>query len=160
MYTEEPQQEIGEIIPFFQPVLSLQTRRIVGYESLGRTRIGDQIVSLGKFFHDPNVAPETHRRVDRELRAKAMAKLRADPGNWLLFLNVRPSWMYRYWKRYNSLRTIEMLEDHGIDPARIIVEVTEDSFPGELKELSARSHSTTWAAASPTSIVSPRFIPT
>ena len=127
--------ETDAVVPFFQPVVSLQTRRIVGYESLGRVERNGTFGSLARFFASPMATPDDQRRVDRRLREMAFARFATHAEPDLLFLNVRPSWMYRYWKKHNSLRTIEMIEDHRIDPGRIVVEIAGDFHQKDATEL-------------------------
>ncbi len=135
MLSELPELDMGSVVPFFQPVVSLQTRRIVGYESLGRVERSGSFESLGGFFVSPLVTAEEQRRVDRRLREMAFAQFATHGDPDLLFLNVRPAWMYRYWKKHHSLRTIEMIEDHRIDPSRVVVEIAGDLLPKDAREL-------------------------
>lgn len=47
----------GEILAaFYQPIIAMDTRRIMGYEVLGRAVKGDLIRSLGPFFGDEAVS--------------------------------------------------------------------------------------------------------
>ncbi len=130
-----PEFETDAVVPFFQPVVSLQTRHIIGYESLGRVERNGSLDGLGKFFSNLVVAPEDQRRVDRRLREMAFSRFATHTEPDLLFLNVRPSWMYRYWKKHHSLRTVEMIEDHRIDPSRIVVEIAGDFHQKDATEL-------------------------
>ncbi|GIO14683.1 signal transduction protein [Cohnella xylanilytica] len=121
---------------FYQPILALDTRRIVGYEVLGRRREGSSVRSLGPFFADPRVPAEEQLRVDRLLREKALAKTSAmaDPPG--LFLNLKPSWIYRHHKETGELHTLRLLNRYGLDPSRICIEITEEEFRGPTAELS------------------------
>jgi len=121
---------------FYQPILALDTRRIVGYEVLGRQRDGSSFRSLGPFFADPRVPSEEQLRVDRLLREKALAKTSAmaDPPG--LFLNLKPSWIYRHHKETGELHTLRLLNRYGLDPSRICIEITEEEFRGPTAELS------------------------
>lgn len=125
----------GRVVPFFQPVVSLQTRRIIGYESLGRMERGGAFESLANFFRSPLASAEEQRRVDRKLREMAFDRFASHTSPDMLFVNVRPSWMYRYWKKHHSLRTIEMIEDHRMDASRIVLEIGGDFPPREENEL-------------------------
>lgn len=60
------------IVPFFQPIIAVDTRKIVGYEVLGRVRTPSGVYSLGPFFHDPAVPKGAKVRADRLIRQKAL----------------------------------------------------------------------------------------
>ncbi|WP_281883729.1 EAL domain-containing protein [Paenibacillus sp. YYML68] len=134
----------NEICPYFQPILSLQTQRIVGFEALGRQVRHGEVKSLGSFFHDSTVGDEQHLRVDRVIRDKAIARMADVEGEgeladsigtpWL-FLNVKPSWIYRRLSRVRDLPTLRMAARHGLDPSRLVIEITEEQFIGNLEEL-------------------------
>ncbi|WP_186445656.1 EAL domain-containing protein [Paenibacillus cremeus] len=125
-----------ETAPYFQPILSLQTQQIIAYEALGRRVSGGKAYSLGPFFQDTSIGDEHHLIIDRALRSKALAKLAADDGQAKLFLNLKPSWIYHNYRETGELRTLQLIEHYGIDPSRIVIEVTEEAFAGRLDELS------------------------
>ncbi|WP_165452662.1 EAL domain-containing protein [Paenibacillus thalictri] len=124
-----------EILPFFQPIVSLQTQKVIGYETLGRQKIGNEIRSLGPFFGDTSIQYETHLRIDRILREQAIQKLSGDSSGAWLFINLKPSWIYRMFRETKTLPTLQFVEKHGIDPSRIVIEITEEEFQGQLEEL-------------------------
>ncbi|HEY1214134.1 MAG TPA: EAL domain-containing protein, partial [Bryobacteraceae bacterium] len=124
-----------EVRPYFQPILSLQNQEIVGYETLGRRMRHGGIESLGPFFKDPDISEDTHLLIDRHLREYAIERIAAADDECLLFINLKPSWIYRTYKRSNSLPTIELLRKYNINPARIVIEITEEEFTGKLQEL-------------------------
>lgn len=126
-----------EVAPFFQPILSLQTRKIIAYEALGRRIREGKIQSLGPFFQNPRMGDDQHLRVDRLLRSKAMAKLVEAGGDTKLFINLKPSWIYKQFRESGELPTLRLIEQNGIDPSRIVIEITEEEFHGRLDELSA-----------------------
>ncbi|SDD16176.1 EAL domain, c-di-GMP-specific phosphodiesterase class I (or its enzymatically inactive variant) [Paenibacillus sp. UNCCL117] len=126
----------AEISPYFQPILSLQTQHIIGYEALGRHVAGGVVRSLGPFFQQSGLPDERLVKVDRLIREQAIAAMARAPGEERLFLNLKPSWIYRKARRVSELPTLQMAERHGLDPSRIVVEITEEPFSGKLEELS------------------------
>ena len=40
------EQLAGELVPYYQPILALDTRRIMGHEALGRIRTRDGVRSM------------------------------------------------------------------------------------------------------------------
>ncbi|WP_248929183.1 EAL domain-containing protein [Paenibacillus hamazuiensis] len=124
-----------EVQPFFQPIVSMQTQRVIGYETLGRHIVGNEIRSLGPFFQDPNISDETHLGIDRILRERAIERMSAEKNGAWLFINLKPSWIYRVYRETGMLPTLQFIDKHGMDPARIVIEVTEEEFQGRLEEL-------------------------
>jgi EAL domain-containing protein (putative c-di-GMP-specific phosphodiesterase class I) len=125
-----------ELKPYFQPILSLQTQKIIGYEALGRRIEHGRTYSLGSFFQDSTISDESHLQVDRMLREKAIATLSQLEGHALLFINLKPSWIYRMYRETGMLPTLQLVEKHGLDPSRVVIEITEEEFHGKLDELS------------------------
>ncbi len=124
-----------EVAPYFQPIVSIHNQRIYGYETLGRRiRVGG-VESLGAFFKDPDVADELHLQIDRDLREKAIKKLAAAKNDASLFINLKPSWIYSTYKQSGILTTLQILKKYNIDPSRLVIEITEEEFTGQLQEL-------------------------
>lgn len=121
---------------FYQPIIAMDTRRIMGYEVLGRAVKGDSVRSLGPFFCDDQVSQEDHIVVDRLLREQAFSKLAQMEEPPMLFINLKPSWIYRY-AELGELYTLSLLDKYGIDPRRIVIEITEESFNGSMEGLRA-----------------------
>ncbi|QYR21611.1 EAL domain-containing protein [Paenibacillus sp. sptzw28] len=132
------EESIGALIPYYQPVLALDTRRIMGYEALGRIRTSQGVRSLGPFFEDKTVSKLEQLRVDRLLREQALAKFAKegpDFGQPLLFLNLKPSWIFQTYEETGELPTLRLMEKYGIDPRRIVIEITEESFLQSMEQL-------------------------
>ncbi|WP_138756129.1 EAL domain-containing protein [Paenibacillus sinopodophylli] len=119
---------------FYQPIIAMDTRRIMGYEVLGRAVKGDSVRSLGPFFCNEEIAEEDHIVVDRLLREQAFSKLSLLEAPPMLFINLKPSWIYRY-EENGELYTLSLLDKYGIDPRRIVIEITEESFHGSMERL-------------------------
>lgn len=66
-------QRIDEIsvMPYFQPVVCVDTANIYGYEVLGRYHQNNHLKSLGQFFHNPDLSSQNKVRVDRMIRIRA-----------------------------------------------------------------------------------------
>jgi len=135
-YTMRPDMlDERDLFPWFQPILALDSRLVIGYEVLGRYRTDEGVASLGPFFTDAGADVREQIRVDRFIREQAIARLARTEEKPLLFLNVKPSWMDRAWQSEGRLHTLRMLERHGIDPDRVVIEITEDSYAGSIERL-------------------------
>ncbi len=124
-----------EVRPYFQPIISLQSQRIIGYETLGRWVRESGVESLGPFFKDPDMSEDMQLMIDRHLREQAIERIAAASDESELFINLKPSWIYRTYKRTGILPTIELLKKYKINPSRIVIEITEEEFTGKLQEL-------------------------
>ncbi|MFC5402593.1 EAL domain-containing protein [Cohnella soli] len=125
----------GQLLTYFQPIIALETRSIVGYETLGRQVVEGAVRSLGPFFTDDSISVKEHVRVDRLLREQALAKLSTIKNPPMLFVNLKPSWIYEQYKLIGELHTLQLLEKYEIPPNRICIEITEGEFKGSMSEL-------------------------
>lgn len=124
----------GVITPFYQPIIAMDTRRIVGYEVLGRVVESGVARSLGPFFANGTIPMKDHLGVDRYIRERAVQTISKEVEPPLLFLNFKPEWLYSCGPN-GELRTLSMLDRHGVDPGRLVVEITEESFHGSMEVL-------------------------
>ncbi|WP_168121338.1 EAL domain-containing protein [Paenibacillus sp. HB172176] len=129
-------QKEEALTAYYQPIIALDSRRISGYEVLGRATRGDAARSLGPFFGDPGVAMADHIQVDRILREQAIARMAQEADPPLLFLNLKPGWIYQYGQS-GEMHTLDLIDRYGLDPGRVVIEITEESFNGSVDILIA-----------------------
>lgn len=122
------------LAPYFQPVIALETGKITGYEVLGRAVSRTSVRSLGPFFGDESIPMEDHLLVDRALREQAIERLGRLQEPPLLFLNLKPGWIYQIGES-GELYTLTLLDRFGVDPRRVVIEITEESFQGSIEVL-------------------------
>lgn len=135
VYSENNIPDMERIVPFFQPIVSLQTQRIIAYESLGREIIEGHVRSLGPFFGDSNITDDIQIKVDRQLRQLAFEKMMKAEGDFQLFINLKPSWIYHMYNNTGDLPTLRLIDKYEIPPSRIVIEVVEEDFYGNLQDL-------------------------
>lgn len=145
--------ETGNLYPAFQPVVSIESGLVYGYEVLGRIEHTRNLAgkekkvesSLGNFFLTyPNKSYSSEsflrlkKSVDEEIRRLAIEKFarEAEPQA-SLFLNISPSSIFSYMEIINKdlPLTIQLTRKHGINPKRIIVEITEERIDGNIEVL-------------------------
>jgi EAL domain-containing protein (putative c-di-GMP-specific phosphodiesterase class I) len=115
----------GQPVAVFQPFIDTATGRIAGVEALARLRSEDgRLHSAGPLFGDPKTPPAALRRLDRAVRAQALERFHQAPGDWFLSLNISPRWISRL-RPGQPLPSLKLLQRSGIDPARIVFEITE-----------------------------------
>lgn len=108
----------------FQPIVCLSERRIVGYEALTRGPSNSPL-------HSPiallSVARQAGRLSELELACRRSACRRFNeqklPGK--LFLNVSPESLLE--SAHQTGRTLQLLQDFGIPPSQVVIELTEQT---------------------------------
>lgn len=114
-----------KIVPFFQPIISLTSGSIVGYECLARSlTTGGNARSFGHFFSDPNIQNSYQLDVDRALRYQALDYFAKHADAGYITLNISPNWIENILDT-QTVPTLEMIEETGIDPKRVVIEITE-----------------------------------
>jgi EAL domain-containing protein (putative c-di-GMP-specific phosphodiesterase class I) len=118
-----------KIIAYFQPILCADSDEIYSYEVLGRYVDNDgSVKSLGPFFSDENTTDEEALKVDRIVRRYAIKKYAEEMRTEYLFINIRLAWLEKFMDKPEELPTILWVREFGIDPGRIVIEITEEEF--------------------------------
>ncbi|WP_313544376.1 EAL domain-containing protein [Leifsonia aquatica] len=119
--------EDEEIVPFFQPQISVPTGRVVAAELLGRWRHPELgFVPPAVFIPIAESTRAIHQLGRQMLRAgcRAAASWQSKGNPLDVAVNVAPSQLATE-EFYVSVR--EELDSSGIDPARLTLEVTEET---------------------------------
>lgn len=108
----------------FQPIVCLSERRILGYEALSRGPSNSPLHSPINLFA---VARQAGRLTELEVacRESACRRFSQQKLEGKLFLNVSPESLLE--PQYQSGRTLKMLEDMGLSPSRVVIELTEQT---------------------------------
>ncbi|MGQ9513279.1 EAL domain-containing protein [Thermodesulfitimonas sp.] len=88
-------------------------------------RPGRKPGELRSFFTNPNVSTDLKRALDRVIREQALAALASTDVS--IFLNLKPEWLAQHNGEKEKLFTLESLATYGIDPQRVVIEITEES---------------------------------
>ncbi|MCW1243995.1 EAL and GGDEF domain-containing protein [Pseudomonas sp. SAICEU22] len=121
----------------FQPIICLSERRIVGYEALTRGPSNSPL-------HSPiallSVARQAGRLSELELACRRSACQRFNeqklPGK--LFLNVSPESLLE--AAHQTGRTLQLLQDFGISPSQVVIELTEQTPIDDFQLLQTALH--------------------
>lgn len=115
----------GSISTVFQPIVSLKTGIILGYEALSRIPFKPSDATIGDMFQ---IASTQDRLWDLEklCRIRALQNASTQPSQCFLFLNVDTSIMHD--PKFRAGFTVEKLREYNIVPERVIIELTEQSF--------------------------------
>lgn len=129
-----------EIFPYFQPIVSVESGTIYGYESLGRYREDGVVKSLGGYFGDPAVPNSEKLIADRLIRKEAFARFRTyldtHEDKPKLFVNVNPSWIVESNLKGKEYPSIVYLREAGLSGKDVVIEITEDPADIESDSLS------------------------
>ncbi|AFM13820.1 diguanylate phosphodiesterase [Turneriella parva DSM 21527] len=123
----------GNPFPYFQPIISIEDKRVVGYEVLarGRDALGN-ITSLGYMFEkyaDSRVAIELDLYI-RDLAFKQYSESQIAFGK-RLFVNILPRWLnYTYSDDLSDVINplLQQVAKHRLKPENVVIEITEGEY--------------------------------
>ncbi|WP_426206401.1 bifunctional diguanylate cyclase/phosphodiesterase [Pseudomonas sp. TWP3-1] len=121
----------------FQPIICLSERRILGYEALTRGPSNSPLHSPIALFA---VARQAGRLSELEIACRQSACRRFNeqqlPGK--LFLNVSPESLLE--AAHQPGRTLQLLQDFGIPPSQVVIELTEQTPTDDFQLLQTALH--------------------
>ena len=121
----------------FQPIICLSERRILGYEALTRGPSNSPLHSPIALFA---VARQAGRLSELEIACRQSACRRFNeqqlPGK--LFLNVSPESLLE--AAHQPGRTLQLLQDYGIPPSQVVIELTEQTPIDDFQLLQTALH--------------------
>lgn len=132
--------EKKRIYSVYQPIVSLSDGEIFGYEALSRIDKSNAIDNPEELFRIAEVYQRVWE-VDSLCRKKAIAGLtsQTDCFEKKLFLNVNPLVLAD--QEFRSGYTQRCLEEHGLSPSQVVIEITEQSAVKDMQDFSrAISH--------------------
>ncbi|WP_120993216.1 bifunctional diguanylate cyclase/phosphodiesterase [Stutzerimonas urumqiensis] len=114
----------GGINTLFQPIVSLSERRVLGYEALSRGPSNSSLHSPVTLFA---AARHGGRLNDLEMvcRRSACSQFSHSALQGKLFLNITPESLLD--PSHKPGRTLELVSDAGLDPADVVIELTEQT---------------------------------
>ncbi|MCJ0974425.1 EAL and GGDEF domain-containing protein [Pseudomonas sp. PS1] len=127
----------GDITTLFQPIVSLSGRSILGYEALTR---GPSNTSLHSPINLLAAARHAGRLNELEMTCRACASRRYSQLELQgkLFLNVSPETLLDV--THKPGRTLELLQQYGITPSQVVIELTEQTPTDDFELLDAALH--------------------
>ena len=132
----------GEPFPYFQPIVSMEDRKVIGYEVLARgfNTLG-KVATLGPLFQEYDNAVKL-KKLDHFVREEACKKF-AESGlanDRKLFVNVMPQWLDSEdgVEINEELNLLEQICDYYKIPAQsLVLEITEGEFSNAPQKMTA-----------------------
>jgi len=113
--------EERRIIPYFQPIMNIKTRRIDGYEVLMRIQKKEEIITASEFIEQASDIGVISR-MEYMLMERIFEKATERRYNGLLFINISPKALV-FSEYIPTVR--RMVKDYGVEPSNIVFEITE-----------------------------------
>jgi diguanylate cyclase (GGDEF)-like protein len=109
------------ITPYFQPICRAANGAIEIHEILMRIQLGDRIVTANDFIEEAESMGVAHK-MDYQLIEKAFMQVKEQGYQGMLFVNLSPKALII--GEYVA-RVRHQADQYGIDPSRIVFEITE-----------------------------------
>ena len=114
--------EAGTLTPVYQPVIDLNSGRVIGYEGLVRVPAESTFPHTGALFDAAEVAGRVHD-LDRAALDVVLRSARSLPDSMTLSVNVSPRTLES--PEFTSTAFLAILRRHGMPPGRVVLELTE-----------------------------------
>ena len=113
--------EDRSLIPYFQPIVNVLSGEVEAHEVLMRIQLPEKVMSAMEFIHIAE-GMGVVSKMDYILMEKAFAKASRASYQGLLFINISPKALIlnEFIPRVRSL-----IKEYGLDPAKIVFEITE-----------------------------------
>jgi EAL domain-containing protein (putative c-di-GMP-specific phosphodiesterase class I) len=128
--------QLHHVIPHYQAIFSADEHCVIGYEVLGRFQTDEDVYSLGPFFQDETIPEEFRLEVDQVVTSKALdCFLFSADQSTLIFINRDPN-LLMLDRGESFLQMLLDYQDKGLSLKRIVLEITEHTFKGDVNQLS------------------------
>ncbi len=119
-----------EIIPFFQPIVDLNTRAVIGYEALARWRHAERGLISPMEFIPVAESCGLMVQIGEQILRKASEAAVNWPAHVKLSINLSPVQLH---EKTLGLKIISILGESGLEPQRLEVEITENALVSDLE---------------------------
>ncbi|MDR0867404.1 MAG: EAL domain-containing protein [Planctomycetota bacterium] len=127
----------ANVLAYFQPIFAIDTGETHAFEVLGRYQTAGGVISLGPFFEDKNTTGADALTVDRIVRRDALRRYAAAGSEEFLFINLRLGWLAQFADRPEEMPTLKWAQEFGVNPRKLVIEITEEEFNADIREFSA-----------------------
>ncbi|HKJ89240.1 MAG TPA: EAL domain-containing protein, partial [Gammaproteobacteria bacterium] len=110
-----------QVLPYYQPIRSVSDGTAVAYEVLSRIRTEGEILGAGEFIEHAERMGVVHK-LDFLVMERAFADARDAEYRGMLFINLSPRALVL---QEFLTHTRALVRRYGVDPARVVFELTE-----------------------------------
>lgn len=129
-----------QALPYFQPIVSADEQKVIGYESLARMNTNEGVKSLGWFFRDTSIPDEYRHELDDYLQTLALSKIVSLQEKPLIFLNMNIDIMFND-EEERFVRKFHEFAKKGLEAKQIVLEFKEQEI---VKDTSRYKHFITY----------------
>jgi len=124
----------GDVVPFYQPIVDLETGKPLGYEVLARVRRGNNFLSAG-FFAEAAEQSGLMKKIGKIVIEQAVRE-KSEPWakDMLFFINFS---MREVENRETPRILADLFKSYGIRPEEIVAEITERQAVRDLNAVQA-----------------------
>ena len=115
----------GEFVPFFQPLVDLDSRQIIGFEALARWRSPGGVLLEADCFIEAAERTGLIGPLTFSILEQALKDARSWPGHLKLAVNVSP---VQFRDRMLAEQILKVLAESGFPPSRLEIEITEGAL--------------------------------
>jgi diguanylate cyclase (GGDEF)-like protein len=123
---------VGEFLPFFQPLIDLESRQIVGFEALARWKSPTRGLLEAEFFIEAAERTGLIGPLTLSVMEQALKEARAWPANLKLAVNVSP---IQFRDPTLAEQILKLLAVTGFPARRLEIEITEASLLEEREQV-------------------------
>jgi diguanylate cyclase (GGDEF)-like protein len=128
----------GEFVPFFQPLIDLASRELVGFEALARWRSPKRGLVEAEQFIDVAESTGLVGPLTMTVTEQALKEARTWPSHLKLAVNISP---VQFRDRHLAEHIIKLLTETGFPANRLEVEITEGSLLEDREQVLTIIHS-------------------
>jgi EAL domain-containing protein (putative c-di-GMP-specific phosphodiesterase class I) len=111
----------GDIFIEFQPIYSLNTKKVIGAEGLARASDGDRIIMPKELFYSAKTPEELEKIADICLE-RALEAFKMQDRSEILYINIEPSILKP--DRVSGAMLVKRTAAHGIPTENIVLELS------------------------------------
>lgn len=115
----------GEFVPYFQPLVDLESRQIIGFEALARWRSPDGGLLEADCFIEAAERTGLVGPLTLSVMEQALRETKGWPGHLKLAVNVSP---VQFRDPRLAEQILKLLSESGFPPSRLEIEITEGAF--------------------------------
>jgi diguanylate cyclase (GGDEF)-like protein len=117
--------KVGEFVPFFQPLVDLASRQIIGFEALARWRSPSRGLLEAENFIETAERTGLISPLTFSVLEQALGEARSWPAHFRLSVNISP---VQFREPTLAEEILRMLAVHGFPASRLEIEITEGAL--------------------------------